>query len=88
MFEKKLDLITKIMEELKFNDVDLIVLNEVSPFVVSTVVSTGKLIFSRDKRKRLEFIAKNMKLNMEMDYYRKLHRDAMIKRILEGYFGK
>ncbi len=88
IFEKKLELITKIMKELKFNDIDLVILNKVSPFVVSTVVSSGKLIFSRDERKRIEFITKKIKLNMEMAYYRKLHRDAMIKRIMEGRFGK
>ena len=88
IFEKKLELITKVMKGLKFNDIDLVVLNEVSPLVVKEVVSSGKLIFSRDERKRLGFITKKIKLHMEMDYYRRLHRDAMIERIMEGRFGK
>ena len=58
-FEKRLELITQISRALK-KDVDIVILNTASPFLRYVVLKEGKLIFEKDRGKRIDFELKSM----------------------------
>lgn len=62
-FEKRLELISQTSRILK-KEVDIVILNTAPPFLKYVVLKEGKLIFSRDEGKRIDF-----ELNVINDYF-------------------
>lgn len=58
-FEKRLELISEISQAVG-READILVLNTASPFLKYVVLKEGKLIFSRDESKRVDFELKAM----------------------------
>ena len=58
-FGKRLELIAEISRALK-KETDAVVLNTASPFLRYVVLKEGKLIFERDKGKRIDFELKSL----------------------------
>lgn len=85
--DRKLELIELIMDVLNTDEVDLVILNKASPSIIHSVVKTGKLLFSKDEKLRITFIARALKEYMEMHYYRERYFKKMKERIREGRFG-
>jgi len=86
-FERRLELITKLVKVTSFDRVDLVILNEAPPILVYSVFKTGKLLFSRDEERRISFLVKNLKEYWDLEITcRPIYR-AMKKRIEEGKFG-
>jgi hypothetical protein len=54
-FGYKAAVLTDLMKSLKTNNVDLVVLNDAPLLLRHRVVSLGKLVFSRDEKKRVGF---------------------------------
>lgn len=53
-FDVKLHLLGELMDLLKRNDIDLVILNEAPPLLSYRVLKEGVLIFCQDKKKLLE----------------------------------
>lgn len=53
-FEKRLELISETSSLLK-KEVDIVILNTAPPFLKYVILKEGKLIFERDKGKRIDF---------------------------------
>ncbi len=51
----KAAVLTELMKSLKMDDVDLVVLNDAPLLLKHRVVSLGKLVFSRDEKRRVGF---------------------------------
>lgn len=58
-FEKRLGLIAEISRVLK-KETDIVVLNTAPPFLRYVILKEGKLIFERDKGKRIDFELKSL----------------------------
>ena len=86
--DKKLGLIDLISGLTKKEWVDVVILNRANAFLVHSVLTTGKLLFSRDEGLRIEFEVKNVKEYLDYRYYLERHWKAMSRRIKEGGFGR
>ena len=86
-FEKKIYLNSVITSILKTDEVDIVILNNAPCVLVYNILKTGKLLFSKDEKKRIGFVVKNIKEYFEMQYYLKIFREDMFKRIEEGRYG-
>ena len=86
-WKKRLQLIGEITSILKTDEVDLVILNEASLSLRFQVIKTGKIIFSRDEEKRIDFEAKTYDFYCDTEPLRKLHQNALLKRLREGRFG-
>lgn len=51
----KAESLTDLIKLLKTNDVDLVILNEASTLLKHRVLHSGKLIYSKNEKKRIEF---------------------------------
>ncbi|MCD6489957.1 MAG: hypothetical protein J7K20_04450, partial [Thermodesulfobacterium sp.] len=85
--ERRLELIDLISTFTGENEIDLVILNKASPLVVHSVESTGKLLFSKNEEKRVQFIVKNLKEYLDLEIQLKICWSAIKKRIKEGKFG-
>ncbi|MCD6500640.1 nucleotidyltransferase domain-containing protein, partial [bacterium] len=65
LFEKRLELVSQI-SQIMHKDVDILVLNNSSPFLKYVVLKEGKLIFEKEKGKRIDFELRAM--NEYFDY--------------------
>ncbi|MGC8977463.1 MAG: type VII toxin-antitoxin system MntA family adenylyltransferase antitoxin [Candidatus Ratteibacteria bacterium] len=86
-FEKKIYLNSVITSILKTDEVDIVILNNAPCVLVYNILKTGKLLFSKDEKKRIGFVVKNINEYFEMQYYLKIFREDMFKRIEEGRYG-
>lgn len=86
-FDKKISLNSLITSILKTDEVDIVILNNAPCLFVMNILKSGKLLFSKDERKRIDFVVKNMKEYFDFQYYLKRFKDSMIKRIKEGKYG-
>lgn len=62
-FNKRLDLIARLTQ-LLHREVDIIILNTAYPFLRYVIIKEGKLIYSKDEDKRIDFELKTLN-----DYY-------------------
>ena len=74
-FDERIELISQITQKLK-KEVDVVVLNTAPPFLKYVVLKEGKLIFERNREKRIDFELKSF--NEYFDF----------KPILEKYYQK
>lgn len=65
-FEKKLEFIEKFSRALKNNKIDIVILNRSSPFLKFVIISEGKLIYEKNKSKRIDF--EILSINEYFDY--------------------
>lgn len=86
-FSKKLHLVGNVSEILKTDEVDIVILNELPLSLIHSVLKTGKLLFCKDERKRVEFEARANTLYCDAEPLRKKVSEALIKRIKEGRYG-
>ena len=85
--DRKLELIELLIDLLKTDEIDLVILNDAAPSIVHSVVKDGRLLFSRDEKRRVKFIAQAQKEYMDMEYYRRKYFNKLKERIKEGKFG-
>jgi predicted nucleotidyltransferase len=53
-FELRLEVLGELIDSLRTDDVDLIVLNDAPPLLAHRVLKEGQLLFSADERRRVE----------------------------------
>lgn len=78
-------MICELEHLLRFTPVDLIILNHAPPLLLKTVVSTGKLIFSRSERDRVCFEVTSLKRYADTAHLRNIKRHYMSLRIRKGF---
>ena len=86
-WEKRLQLIEKITSVLKTDEIDLVILNEAPLSLRFEVIKTGKVLFSRDEDKRIDFEAMTYDFYCDTEQLRRFHQNAVLKRLREGRFG-
>lgn len=69
----KAHVIADLMKLLKTNKVDLVILNQASPLLKHRVLYTGRLIYSRSERKRIQFQIECIDKYNDFKYLAKLY---------------
>ena len=80
-FQRRLELISELGGLLKTPKIDLVILNDSPPLLAFNIIVDGKLVFCRDKLKRIHFEAKTMSMFFDQQYYFKRHSQMAIERI-------
>lgn len=75
---------TKLAHILKYDPVDVVILNEAPPLLLRQVISTGKLIFCRSEADRSHFEVAALKRHADTAHIRKIKRFYMNQRIERG----
>jgi len=86
-FEKKLEILDKVIKLLGTEEIDLIILNVAPGYMVREIINTGKLLFSKDENLRVEFILRKLKEYFETAYLRKISESCLLERIRNGKYG-
>jgi predicted nucleotidyltransferase len=71
LFQEQLGLIGVACELLRTDEIDLIVLNNTPPRIAHSILSTGRLLFVKDKNQLVDFTEKVVKLYLDFKPYRK-----------------
>lgn len=84
LFELKLDLIGQILRIIHSDEVDLVVLNEVSPLLAYEVIRTGKVLFCRNESQQLRYEA--MAVNRYLDWrpFSRIYQNYLFEDIRKG----
>lgn len=83
-FQYRLELMTDLMNILKRDDVDLILLNEAPPLLAHRVLKNGKLIFERSASARVAFQVRTVNRYLDTQPMRNLYLDYLKKHAHEG----
>jgi len=83
----KLSIITDIIKLLSFNNIDVVILNTASPLLSHEIFRKGKLFFSRDEKKRLEYTVKAATRYLDTIYLRRVQDRILHEKIRSGDFG-
>jgi predicted nucleotidyltransferase len=75
---------TEIAHKLKYDLVDVVILNHASPLLLRRIISTGKLIFCRSESQRMRFEVTSLKRFSDTKQIRKIKRFYMEQRIKKG----
>jgi predicted nucleotidyltransferase len=78
------ELTTAIMNRLKFNRVDLVLLHRAPPVLAYQVIHTGKAIFSRSEPLRRDFEIATLKRQADTRHLRRIKRHYSEKRMAQG----
>jgi predicted nucleotidyltransferase len=77
-------LCTEIAHKLKYDLVDVVILNHASPLLLRRIIRTGKLIFCRSESQRMRFEVRSLKRFSDTEQIRKIKRFYMEQRIKKG----
>ncbi|HOV22276.1 MAG TPA: nucleotidyltransferase domain-containing protein [bacterium] len=86
-FDKKEELIEIINTVLKTDEVDVVILNEISPSFFKEILKTRKIILSKDANKRIEFELRKLREFFDTEKLRNFSEQALIRRIKERKYG-
>jgi len=70
----KAEILADLVQLLKTNNVDLVLLNEANPLLRHRILYFGKVIYSRDERKRIKFQIDTINKYNDYKYLFKWHR--------------
>jgi predicted nucleotidyltransferase len=77
-------LVSQLCHLLKYNQVDVVLLNDASPVLLRQVIAKGKLIFRRSDIDRIDFEVKSLKRYADTARIRAIKRLYMKQRIERG----
>lgn len=84
-FEKHLNLLDIFNQTFHTDEIDLIILNKAPLRFSHAVITKGKLLFSRDRGKIVDFFEHKQKLYLDFMHFRKQFDTVFLERI--GYYG-
>ncbi len=78
-FNRKLELIEKLSRLMK-KEVDITILNEASPLLKFVVISEGKVIYSIDDSKRIDFDLQTTNEYIDFKPYMEMYNKSLLKK--------
>jgi len=88
-FQYRLNMITDLMDLLKREDVDLVLLNQAPPLLAHRVLSKGQLFFERSAAARVRFQVQTVNRYLDTQPMRDLYLSYLKKHAREGrIFGR
>ncbi len=85
IFETELELIGLIMDVLKTEEFDLIILNTAPLRFTYNILKEGKLIFCKNRMQLIDFREKTVKYFIDFKFYRRQFDNIFLQGI--GYYG-
>jgi len=83
----KLKVITELVELLSLNTIDIVILNTAPPLLSHEVTKKGVVLFSKNEKERLEYIAKSTMRYLDTIHLRKVQDKILHEKIRRGDFG-
>jgi hypothetical protein len=83
-WKKQLELIDSIAEALETEDFDLLILNDCPPYMQYEVISSGKMIYEKDRDERCDFQVRVLQRYFDVKYIYDEYNYYLKKRIKEG----
>ena len=83
---QRLEIIGDLMQLLKSNDVDVVILNQVPLVMRYQVISNGKLLFCRDRQEAIDFRVQTLNSYFDFQPILDHHREIFFQKIREGKF--
>ncbi len=83
----KLHITTDLIRVLSFNEIDLVILNAAPPLLSHEIIKRGKLLFSSDEKRRLEYTVKATMRYLDTIHLRKVQDRVLHEKIRRGEFG-
>jgi hypothetical protein len=80
----RVDLTMKLEKVLRYNPVDLVLLNGAPPLLKRRIIGTGKLVFCRSETERIGFEVASLKEHADTAHIRRIKRFHMNQRIEKG----
>ena len=74
----------ELMNLLKYNLIDLVILNKCTPVLAYQVIHHGMLLFARSEKTRIEFEVSSLKRHADTKHLRNIKRIYSEKRIEKG----
>lgn len=84
-FDKHIDLIGKFTGLMNTDEIDIIILNNAPMRFVNKVLTTGKLLFERDRQALVDLYERNTKVFLDFKYFIDEYNQVFLKGI--GYHG-
>ncbi|MGC8977244.1 MAG: type VII toxin-antitoxin system MntA family adenylyltransferase antitoxin [Candidatus Ratteibacteria bacterium] len=86
-FEKKLEILSIVEDVLKTDEVDIVILNDISPSFFKEIFNKKNILLDKDKNKRIEFELRKLKEFFDTERLREISEKSLIERIKEGKYG-
>ena len=86
-FKKKMKLIGKIISTLKTEEFDLVILNDAPMSLQFQVLKTGRLLFSKNDKVRINFAAKTYSLSCDYEPLKQIAIKRLIQRSRDRKIG-
>jgi len=83
----KLKIMNELMELLSRDNIDVAILNTAPPLLSHEVTKKGVLLFSKNEKERLEYIAKSTMRYLDTIHLRKVQDKILHEKIRRGEFG-
>lgn len=80
-FDYRLSLMEKFSRILGTEKVDVVLLNQASPLLAYEVISSGKLLYERNRSDRIDYECKVLAVYFDFKYYLQFHRETIKSRI-------
>jgi len=84
MFELQLDLISQILQIIRGDEVDLVVLNETSPLLAYEVIRGGKVLFCRNDMARTQYEATTINRYLDWRPFSRIYQNYLFEDIRQG----
>ncbi|MCS7198325.1 MAG: nucleotidyltransferase domain-containing protein [Candidatus Bipolaricaulota bacterium] len=86
-FDRRLQMTLDLMELLRASEIDLVILNHAPPLLKYKVVTTGKLLYSRDERALNRFELRVLTEYLDFKPVLDMQFEYLQRRLKEGQFG-
>lgn len=87
-FGYKAELLTDLMQALRTNSVDLLIVNNAPPFLRFQIARYGRLVFSRSEALRIEFQVKAIADYNDVKHLLDIRNRYLSDRLRNGTYGK
>ncbi|HED03293.1 MAG TPA: nucleotidyltransferase domain-containing protein [Candidatus Fraserbacteria bacterium] len=87
-FAYEADLINDLVQALRMNRIDLVLLHKSPPLLAHEVIRKGRLLFCRDAHERVIFEVEVMKRYLDTQPLRQIKRQYLYERIERGAFSE
>ncbi len=86
--DKKIDLLGIANDVLHTDEVDLVILNEAPLSFRYQVLKTGRLLFSKDERKRIDFETSTLDEYWDTEPLRIMNWKGLVRKVKEDRYGR
>lgn len=84
---RRVALVSDVMHACRRSDVDVVLLDEATPFLAYEIVSSGRLVYERDHQARVAFEAHALQRYLDLAPFLAVSRRYLKHQLLDGTYG-